>query len=172
MGFQGERILGMTSFYTFPVTHPVSVDEAMNEVRAHVRARLRDELKRLDPDSPLLAGNLFDEAEAVYRKALARRRLLMMPSLLLDESEWELETKLRLTSHRPRTGNLILLIKRKLILPLTRWLYEYSRDNFERQARVNDTLMATIETLVVEVLTLRQEVETLRSNAPTVRDTP
>jgi hypothetical protein len=149
------------------VTHPVSVDEAMGEVRAHVRARLRAELERLDPGSPLLTGDLFDEAETIYRKALARRRLLMMPSLLLDESEWELDTKLRLTSHRPRTGTLILFVKRKVILPLTRWLYEFSRDNFERQARVNETLMASIETLVVEVLTLRREVEALRAGQRT-----
>ena len=135
----------------------------MADVRAHVRTRLRSELERLDPASPLLAGDLFDEAESIYRKALARRRLLMMPSLLLDESEWELATTLRFTSHRARTGGLIVFVKRRIILPLTRWLYEFSRDNFERQARVNDTLMATIETLVVEVLTLRREVADLRA---------
>jgi hypothetical protein len=141
----------------------------MGEVRAHVRARLRAELERIDPDSPLLVGDLFDEAEAVYRQALARRRLLLMPALLLDESEWELNTHLRLTSHRPRAGGLVLFVKRKVLLPLTRWLYEFSRDNFERQARVNDTLMASIETLVVEVLTLRREGADLRSRAPETR---
>jgi hypothetical protein len=94
---------------------------------------------------------------------LARRRLLMMPSLLLDETEWELATHLKFTSHRPVTGQFVLFVKRRIVLPLTRWLYEYSRDNFERQTRVNDTLMATVETLVVEVLTLRREVEQLRA---------
>jgi len=141
----------------------VSIDDAMSEVRAHVRARLRAELERTDPGSPLLTGNLFDEAEAIYRRALARRRLLLMPSLLLDESEWELATNLRLTSHRQRTGGVILFAKRRILLPLTRWLYEFSRDNFVRQNHVNDTLMATVETLVVEVLTLRREVESLRA---------
>ena len=141
----------------------MSIDDAMSEVRAHVRARLRAELERTDPGSPLLTGNLFDEAEAIYRRALARRRLLLMPSLLLDESEWELATNLRLTSHRQRTGGVILFAKRRILLPLTRWLYEFSRDNFVRQNHVNDTLMATVETLVVEVLTLRREVESLRA---------
>jgi hypothetical protein len=63
-------------------------------------------------------------------------------------------------------GRFVLFAKRRLVLPLTRWLYEFSRDNFERQTRVNDTLMATIETLVVEVLTLRREVEDLRAGQP------
>lgn len=135
----------------------------MEEVRSHVRARLRAEMARADPGSPLLDRELFDEAEVIFRKALARRRLLMMPSLLLDETEWDLETSLKFTSHRPLAGRLVLFAKRKLVLPLTRWLYEFSRDNFERQTRVNDTLMATIEALVVEVVTLRREVEALRS---------
>lgn len=141
----------------------LSVDDVMDEVRAEVRARLRAELERTDPGSPLLTRELFDDAEAIYRKALARRRLLMMPALLLDEAEWELATSLRFTSHRPKAGRFILFAKRRIVLPLTRWLYEFSRDNFARQARVNDTLMAVIETLVVEVVTLRRDVERLRA---------
>jgi hypothetical protein len=152
------------------VAQPISTDDVMEEVRTHVRARLRTELERIDPGSPLLTRELFDEAEAIYRKALARRRLLMMPSLLLDETEWELATNLRFTSHRPLAGRLVLFAKRRLVLPLTRWLYEFSRDNFERQARVNDTLMATIETLVVEVITLRRDVAQLRAGQPASPD--
>jgi hypothetical protein len=148
------------------VSADLSVDAVMNEVRAAVRVRLREELARTDPGSPLLAESVFDEAEAVYRKALERRRLLMMPALLLDEDEWELNTSLRFTSHRQLSGRLVIFAKRRLLLPLTRWLYEFSRDNFERQARVNETLMATIETLVVELVTLRREVDELRGARP------
>lgn len=146
------------------------VDDAMDEVRAQVRARVRAELARTDPGSPLLTPELFAEAEALYRRALARRRALVMPSLLLDETEWDLATSLRFTSHRPRTGGLVLFVKRRLVLPITRWLYEYSRDNFEVQSRVNDTLMATIETLVVEVVTLRREVDGLRAGRTTASE--
>lgn len=150
----------------------LSVDAVMNEVRATVRARLREELARTDPASPLLTAQVFDEAEAVYRKALERRRLLMMPALLLDEDEWELDTSLRFASHRRLLGRLVVLAKRRVLLPLTRWLYEFSRDNFARQARVNDTLMATIETLVVEIVTLRREVEQLRDGRTGPPDAP
>jgi hypothetical protein len=154
------------------VAPDLSVDEVMAEVRSEVRDRLRAELERLDPGSPLLTRGLFDDAEAIYRQALARRRLLMMPSLLLDETEWELETSLRFSSHRPLAGRLVLFAKRRLVLPLTRFLYQFSRDNFERQARVNETLMATIETLVVEVLTLRREVDALRTGQSAAPDRP
>lgn len=150
----------------------LSVDAVMNEVRATVRARLREELARTDPASPLLTAQVFDEAEAVYRKALERRRLLMMPALLLDEDEWELDTSLRFASHRRLLGRLVVLAKRRVLLPLTRWLYEFSRDNFARQARVNDTLMATMETLVVEIVTLRREVEQLRDGRTGPPDAP
>lgn len=149
------------------MTQPVSVDDAMDDVRTEVRARLRREMARLDPASPLLEPEMFDDVEALLRTALERRRLLMMPSLLLDDTDWDLTTSLRLTSHRQRTGGLILFMKRRVLLPLTRWLYDYSRDNFERQNQVNDTLMATIETLSVEVLRLRREVDALRrAHAP------
>jgi hypothetical protein len=148
------------------------VDAVMGEVRARVRARLREDLARVDPASPLLTSHLLDDAEALYRRALERRRLLMLPALLLDEDEWELNTSLRLTSHRRVTGRVVLFLKRRLVLPIVRWLYEFSRDNFERQARVNDTLMATIETLVVEVVALRREVEALKSGRHDQAATP
>jgi hypothetical protein len=148
------------------------VDAVMGEVRARVCARLREDLARLDPASPLLASHLLDDAEALYRRALERRRLLMLPALLLDEDEWELTTSLNLTSHRRVTGRAVLFLKRRLVLPVVRWLYEFSRDNFERQARVNDTLMATIETLVVEVVALRREVEALKSGRHDQAATP
>ncbi len=154
------------------VHRDLSVDAVMNEVRATVRARLREELARTDPESPLLTARVFDEAEAVYRKALERRRLLMMPALLLDEDEWELDTSLRFASHRRLFGRLVVFAKRRVLLPLTRWLYEFSRDNFARQARVNDTLMATIETLVVEIVILRREVEQLRDGRTGPPDAP
>lgn len=137
------------------------VDELMEDVRARVRAQLRAELARLDPGSALVDEELFNEAEAVFRRALERRRLLMLPALLLNEEDWELSTSLRFSSHRRISGGLVLFAKRRILLPLTRWLYEYSRDNFERQVRINDTLMAAIETLVIEVVTMRREVARL-----------
>lgn len=151
------------------MTQPVSVDEAMNDVRAQVRARLRGEIARLDPGSPLVDPALFDEAEAILHKALERRRRLITPALMLDDSDWALETTLRFTSHRQRTGGVILFVKRRLLLPLMRWLYDYNRENFVRQNQVNDTLMGAVEALVIEVATLRREVDALGARQPPPR---
>ena len=147
--------------YTAPMPDPVGVDDLMADVRARARARVRADVQATAPGSPLADPDVFDEAEAILRRALAARRQLATPALLLDEDDWELATGLRFSSHRRGTGGLVVFAKRRLLLPLTRWLFEYSRDNFERQARVNETLMACVETLVVEIVRLRREVEAL-----------
>jgi hypothetical protein len=146
------------------VTDHLPVDAVMTEIRARVRARVLEDLSRTSPGSPLLAPGVFDGADAIFRRALDARRHLVVPDLLLDEEDWELSTRLDFTSHRPVTGSLILFLKRRVLLPLTRWLFEYSRDNFARQARVNATLMACVETLVVEVVQLRRELDAARGS--------
>ncbi len=45
-----------------------------------------------------------------------------------------------------------------MILPLVRWLFEYNRDNFERQRRVNAVLFACVQELAAESARLRQEL--------------
>jgi len=45
------------------------------------------------------------------------------------------------------------------LLPVMRWLFEYSRDNFERQRRVNQVLFACVQELAVETARLRQELQ-------------
>jgi hypothetical protein len=46
-------------------------------------------------------------------------------------------------------------------MPILRWLFEYSRDNFERQRRMNDVLSACVQELAIETARLRQEVRRL-----------
>lgn len=140
---------------------PLSVDEVMAEVRSRVRERLQAELARVHPESPLLSDEIFDQAEAIFRRALDHRRRLVLPALLMPDDDWELATGLRFRSHRPLVGPALVFLKRRLLLPLMRWLYEFSADNFVRQVRINETLMASIETLVVEVVILRREVDAL-----------
>jgi hypothetical protein len=53
----------------------------------------------------------------------------------------------------------IVFIKRRLLLPLTRWLFEYTLENFRRQHRTNLALMACLQTLAVENVKLRRELE-------------
>jgi hypothetical protein len=154
------------------VDDQLSVDDVMAEVRARVRERVRADIQRSAPGSPLADASVFDEAEAIFRRALEARRHLAVPTLLLDEDEWELATSLRFSSHRRTTGRAVISFKRRVLLPLTRWLFEYSRDNFERQARVNATLMACVETLVVEVVRLRREMRVRDAAGPPAGTAP
>lgn len=154
------------------VSAPLSVDEVMAEIRGRVRERLQAELARAHPDSPLLDDVVFGEAEVLLRRALDHRRRLVLPALLMPDDDWELETGLRFVSHRPRVGRVLVFLKRRLLLPLMRWLYEFSADNFVRQIQINETLMASIETLVVELVVLRREVEQLRREVRTAGARP
>jgi hypothetical protein len=71
--------------------------------------------------------------------------------LLDSDLEWGLESHLRLTTHRQSmSGRAILFVKRRLLLPMTRWLFEYSQENFRRQQRINLMLFACIEELAIE----------------------
>ncbi len=68
----------------------------------------------------------------MIRRAIERHgsESLLLPELLPDEQEWRPQTYLRFSSHKPIVGPLIVFIKRRVLLPLTRWLYEYSLENF------------------------------------------
>ena len=55
----------------------------------------------------------------------------------------------------------MLFVKRRILLPLTRWLYEYTVDNFQRQERVNRMLVACIEELAIENARLRRDLARL-----------
>jgi hypothetical protein len=63
-------------------------------------------------------------------------------------------------SHRAQaSGTLVQFVKQRLLMPVLRFLYEYSRDNFERQRRVNQVLFACVQELALETARLRQELE-------------
>ena len=68
---------------------------------------------------------------------------------------------LRFASHRPIAGGAIIWLKQKLVLPVTRWLYDYSRENFARQERLNFVLMACAQQLAIENARLSARVEAL-----------
>jgi hypothetical protein len=130
----------------------------MKEIEAAAR---RDRRERLvaggaegysDPE-------LFAAVDDVLRRARERgERAILLPELLHDDDEWRLDTGVRFTSHRPVIGPLLVFVKRRVMLPLTRWLFEYNRDNFRRQQRVNRLLAACIEELALENARLRREL--------------
>jgi len=56
-------------------------------------------------------------------------------------------------------------MKRRLLMPVLRWFYEFSRDNFERQRRVNQVLFACVQELAIETARLRRQVRQLSDTA-------
>jgi hypothetical protein len=124
---------------------------------AEVRARVRQELGRRTADP-----RLVDEIERLFLDAttIDDPDALVLPALLTEP--WRPELALHITSHRGGwIGRTIVSAKRRLLLPLTRFLYEYTLDNFRRQDRLNLALLACLERLAAENLRLTRELATL-----------
>jgi len=135
---------------------------------AGIETSVRDELRRRLVARGASAGfrdeEVFARVHEVFARAADRRDLdvLLVPELLADEEAWKPAVALRITSHRPVIGPLIVFAKRWLILPLVRWLFEYTDENFRRQDYVNRVVMACLEELAVENARLRRDLDAAR----------
>jgi len=141
----------------------------MREIEDGVRDELRRRLLARGGAREYQDADVFRSVERLLRRAADRPdENALLPELLGPESDWRLQTHLRFSSHRPVIGPLVVLAKRRILLPLTRWLYEYSLDNFHRQDRLNRMLVACIEELAIENARLRRDLLRLdERSAPT-----
>jgi hypothetical protein len=130
----------------------LSVERLMRDIEEEARRARRARILAHGGATEYRDPEVFRRVEGALRRALETRGhdLLLLPELLGDETEWRLETRLRFSSHRPLVGPLLVFIKRRVLLPMTRWLYEYSLENFRRQQRVNELLFSCIEELAIE----------------------
>jgi hypothetical protein len=138
----------------------------MADLQGRVRAQVRGRLAAAG--SPEFRdAEIFDAVARVFRRGLEARDRgeLLIPELLPDEDDWRVDTPLRLSTHRRFIGGALLFLKRRVLLPLNRWLYEYTREHFRRQHQVNLMLFACLESLAIENARLRQEVDSLRQPA-------
>ena len=133
----------------------------MSDLQRRVRERLRGELLAQGASSALEDPQIFADVERLLRRAadVGEADTLLLAEVLGDPERWRLQTAVRYQSHRGRNqASVILFIKRRVLMPIFRWLFEYSRDNFERQRRVNQVLFACVQELAVETARLRQEI--------------
>jgi hypothetical protein len=147
----------------------VDTDDVMSELHRRVRERLREQLADAGDPVALDDPEIFADVEALLRAAVATpdARPLVLPELLGEPHTWRLTTKMQYQSHRGKgTAGLIIFIKRRLLMPLFRWLYEYSRDNFERQRRTNHVLFACVQELARESALLRRELRRVAGSPP------
>jgi len=152
-----------------PTDNPASVDQVMAELQGRVRERVRADLVRHGASGALEDPVFFAEIDSMLRAAIDRSQpaALLLPELLGDPSTWRLDTAIRYQSHRGAAAGPIVFVKKRLLMPVLRWFYEFSRDNFERQRRVNQVLFACVQELAIETTRLRNEVRELSRHAST-----
>jgi hypothetical protein len=146
----------------------VDVDAVMAELHGRVRERLRGQLVEAGSDA-FADPDLFADVEGIMRAAVStpEHARLILPELLGEPDTWRLTTKMAYRSHRGTgAASLILFVKQRVLMPLLRWMYEYSRDNFERQRRTNHVLFACVQELALETALLRREVRRLSGSLP------
>jgi hypothetical protein len=136
----------------------------MAELHERVRGRLRERLLSHGASREFDDPALFADVERILQSATstADTQTLLLPELLGDRDTWRLQTAMRYQSHRSSgVASLFIFVKQRVLMPMLRWLFEYSRDNFERQRRVNDVLFACVQELAIENARLRRDVKEL-----------
>jgi hypothetical protein len=138
------------------------VDAVMGEIERDVRARIRRHLIKRGGAAEYEDEATFDAVHGLLARAVDERNVdaTLLAELLDTDVDWRLQMNLNLSTHRPAAGRVILAVKRRLLLPLTRWLFEYSQENFRRQDHLNRILFACFEELAIENARLRRQVET------------
>ena len=145
----------------------VPVDAAMTELHGRVRERLRARIVAGGGSRAFDDPELFADVEALLHAAAGTSDAtkLILPELLGAPDTWRLTTSMRYQSHRTKGPAAVrIFLKRYVLMPVFRWLYEYSRDNFERQRRINRVLFACVQELALETAQLRREVRRLSSS--------
>ena len=139
----------------------------MSEIQGRVRERVRADLVRHGASAALEDPTLFAEIDALLRDAIERSQpsALLLPELLGDPSTWRLETAIKYQSHRGAAGAPIVFVKQRLLMPLLRWFYEFNRDNFERQRRVNQVLFACVQELAIELAKQKRELHAVSAQS-------
>jgi len=142
----------------------VAVDAVMTELHGRVRERLRAQILASGGSPDFEDPALFADVEALLHSAASTfdSTKLILPEILGDPDTWRLNTAMRYQSHRAKgPASVLLFVKRRVLMPVLRWLYEYSRDNFERQRRTNLVLFACVQELAVETARLRRDLRLL-----------
>ena len=140
---------------------PVAVDDLMRDIEADVRQMRRRRVLARGGADDYRDEAVYAGVDQVLRRAIDARDhdALLLPDFLSGEADWDLSLHLKYASHRPTVGGLLIAVKRTVLLPLMRWLYEFSLENFRKQRRINTIMFACLEELAIENARLRQALE-------------
>jgi hypothetical protein len=144
-----------------------STDQVMAELQGRVRERVRAELVRHGASAALEDPELFADIDTILRAAIERSQpaALLLPELLGDPSTWRLDTAIKYQTHRGPAGAPIVFVKQRVLMPLLRWFYEFNRDNFERQRRINQVLFACVQELAIELAKQKRELQAVSAQS-------
>src|SRR5262245_26451773 len=139
----------------------------MAELQGRVRERVRAELVRHGASAALEDPALFADIDALLRAAIERSQpaALLLPVLLGHPSTWRPVTAITSQAHRGASVTPIIFVKQRVLMPLLRWFYEFNRDNFERQRRINQVLFACVQELAIELAKQRRELQALSAQS-------
>jgi len=153
---------------------PVDVKDLMREIEDDVRHMRRKRLLARGGAAEYRDAAVYAGVDEVLRRAIDARdhEALLLPDFLSGEADWNLSLHLEYASHRPVIGAPILWVKQRVLLPVMRWLYEYSLENFRKQRRINTVLFACIEELAIENSRLRRALQETGIPIAAPRDTP
>ena len=136
----------------------IDVTRVMADIRTRASADLRSRTYDGGKTPEFSDAELFAIVEQILRNAVddAESKVLLLPEIIAGRPDLTLDPVARLSSHRPVIGPLIIFVKRRLLQPLSQWLYEYSMDNFQRQAQINAVMFAALQALAIENAKLRK----------------
>jgi hypothetical protein len=140
----------------------VTTDAVMEEVRDRIRADLHARLVLQGAGDDFADRAVFDEVDRLFDQAMSIEdpRALLIPTRL--EGPWKPTLSLDFPTHRNAVvAAPIRFLKMRLVLPVVRWLYEFSHENFKRQHQVNLALMAIVQTLAADHARLKARVAEL-----------
>jgi hypothetical protein len=140
------------------------VDALMRGIEDEVRRARRQRLLAQGGASDYRDPHLYAAVDALLRRAVDARdhEALLLNDLTAAEGDADLTTHLTFSSHRRLAGPLVVFAKQRLLLPMLRWLFEYSQENFRRQQRLNRIVFACLEELAIENAKLRQRIADLQ----------
>ena len=147
----------------------------MAELHTDVRRRPPERLLPHGASTSFMDPALFAEVERLLQTAAntGDPSGVLLPEFLGDPETWRLQTSMQYRSHRASAmASAVIFVKRQVIMPVVRWLFEYSRDNFERQRRVNQVLFVCVQELAIENARLRRDVRALVEGATPLQERP
>jgi hypothetical protein len=140
----------------------VWTDTVMEDVRDRIRADLHARLVLQGAGDDFADRAVFDEVDRLFDQAMSIEdpRALLIPTRL--DGPWKPTLSLDFPGHRNAlVAAPLRFVKMRLVLPVVRWLYEFSHENFKRQHQVNLALMAIVQTLAADHARLKARLAKL-----------